>query len=249
MFIKIPFESEIDFKSNIKEITKMSLEHDYNINDGVVLGNFYISGEYKSHELSVNTEEFRYTLPFTVEIRNDINRESLEFNIEDFSYDIVDNNKLKVNIEYSLSGELEELEEREDDNLFTEVLDDEIESELAYMDDLVKEDDTPLMEEKEEIITNEVTNSEVTNKELTNDEVTKEIIEERINEEEEKTLMDNIQNEDDTYVTYHVHIVKESETFESISTQYKVPVALINEYNNMDTLNVGDKILIPLYDE
>ena len=34
MFIKILFESEIDFKSNIKEITKMSLEHDYNINDG-----------------------------------------------------------------------------------------------------------------------------------------------------------------------------------------------------------------------
>ena len=53
MFIKIPFESEIEFKTNISEITKMSLEHEFNVNDGVVLGNFYISGEYRVHEVSI----------------------------------------------------------------------------------------------------------------------------------------------------------------------------------------------------
>ena len=34
MFIKIPFESTLDFKTNIYEITKMSLEHDYNVSGG-----------------------------------------------------------------------------------------------------------------------------------------------------------------------------------------------------------------------
>ena len=86
MNIKIPFESEIEFNTNISEITKISLEHDYNVNDGVILGNFYISGEYKTHPVSVNTDRFNYTLPFTVDISEDINRDTIEFNIEDFTY-------------------------------------------------------------------------------------------------------------------------------------------------------------------
>ena len=118
MFVKIPFESTIEFKTNIYEITKMSLEHEFNVNDGVVLGNFYISGEYRAFEVSVNKEPFKYTLPFTVELNNRILNDTLEFNIEDFSYDIVDNNKLKVNIEYSLEAEErkeEDGEEKEED--------------------------------------------------------------------------------------------------------------------------------------
>ena len=108
MFIKIPFEKEIEFKTNISEITKMSLENDYNITNDLVLGNFYISGEYRIHEVSVNTDSFNYTLPFEVSLQDDVNKDTLEFNIEDFSYEIVDNNKLKVNIEFSLKGELVE---------------------------------------------------------------------------------------------------------------------------------------------
>ena len=266
MFIKIPFESEIDFKSNIREITKMSLEHDYNVNDGVVLGNFYISGEYKSHELSVNTEEFKYTLPFTVELRSDIDRESVDFNIEDFSYDIVDNTKLKINIEYSLAGDILE-ENNPDDELFERVSDEEMNSDLEYMDDAIAIDST-LVEnesedknvqedkdtikkderEEEEIIKEEEVKEEV-KEPLEKEDITDEIIKDRLDSENEKTIMDTIKNEDDTFVTYHVYIVKENDTFESISSMYKIPVSLINEYNDLETLNVGDKVLIPLYDE
>ena len=44
----------------------MSLEHDYNVNEGVVLGNFYISGEYQVHPISINRDPFKYTLPSRV---------------------------------------------------------------------------------------------------------------------------------------------------------------------------------------
>ena len=291
MFIKIPFESEIDFKSNIREITKMSLEHDYNVNDGVVLGNFYISGEYKSHELSVNTEEFKYTLPFTVELRSDIDRESVDFNIEDFSYDIVNKTSLKVNIEYSLTAEINSVKEEDnnrdlfkinieyslagdileennpDDELFERVSDEEMNSDLEYMDDAIAIDST-LVEnesedknvqedkdtikkderEEEEIIKEEEVKEEV-KEPLEKEDITDEIIKDRLDSENEKTIMDTIKNEDDTFVTYHVYIVKENDTFESISSMYKIPVSLINEYNDLETLNVGDKVLIPLYDE
>lgn len=232
MFIKIPFENEISFKTNISEITKMSLEHDYNVNDDVVLGNFYISGEYRPHEVSVNTEKFNFTLPFSVTYHEKLIKDTLEFNIEDFSYEILDNNKLKVFIEYSLKGEVEE-------ELFTKVDERELESELAYIDDFLDKDVKDMEEEIEVTDTNEIEINEVK----------EEINEERLDEKEEKTIMETIKDSDDTFVTYHIHIVKESETIESICTMYNVNKSYLEEYNNIENITIGDKILIPLIDE
>ena len=61
--------------------------------------------------------------------------------------------------------------------------------------------------------------------------------------------METIKNSDDTFVTYHVHIMKESETLESICALYNVPTSLVSEYNNVDNITLGDKILIPKIDE
>ena len=232
MFIKIPFESTIDFKTNIYEITKMSLEHDYNVNDNVVLGNFYVSGEYSAHEVSVNREEFKYTLPFTVELHEDIISDTLEFNIEDFSYEIENNKSLKVNIEYSLQAEVKERKEESEveEELFTRVDEDELKEELAQI------------EEKEEV--NETIQEDVNDTVKEEKEETVED-ENRLGLNEEKTIMDTIKSSDDTFITYHIHIVKENETIESICSMYNVPTSLINEYNTIDSLSVGDKILIP----
>ncbi len=241
MFIKIPFESSIPFKTNISEITKMSLEHDYNVSGNTVLGNFYISGEYKTHEVSINKEPFRFTLPFEVEISDRIKEDSLEFNIEDFSYDVEGNNTLKVKIEYSLSGE-----EREEDEevTFERVNEDELTEELNIIDDFLdKNEDNPeeRVEEVEGLKEEKEKQDEV--------EVKEEVAEERLTSKEEKTIMDTIKDSDDTFVTYHVHIVKESETIESISSVYGVPSSLVKEYNTLDNIEVGDKVLIPKLDE
>ncbi|MBE6156870.1 MAG: LysM peptidoglycan-binding domain-containing protein [Firmicutes bacterium] len=255
MFIKIPFESEIEFKTNISEITKMSLEHDFNVNDGVVLGNFYISGEYRVHEVSINKEPFNYTLPFTVELRDDLKKDTLEFNIEDFSYNVVNNKVLKVNIEYSLKAELEEV-------LFERVNEDELESELAFIDTFLEEEIVEdEVEKKEKKVTEDTQDKvemlveedrkETFKEEIDKTEVVEEVEdeEERMTKEEEKTIMDTIKDSDDTFVTYHIHVVKETETIESICAMYNVPNSLINEYNNLDSMSIGDKILIPKMDE
>ena len=266
MFVKIPFESEIPFKTNISEVTKMSLEHDFNVNDEVVLGNFYVSGEYRSHELSVNVDSFNYTLPFSVDYPDNLIEDSLEFNIEDFSYEIINNNTLKVNIEYSLKGELrsEELFERVDEN--------ELESELAFIDDFIDRDyETEMKEgfaeeslEKKKINDdmefidlkkNIIDSNNTTKYEEVNENVNMKFElndikkEERLPEKEEKTIMETIKNSDDTFVTYHVHIMKESESLESICSFYNAPVSLVSEYNNVEAITVGDKILIPKIDE
>ncbi len=228
MFIKIPFENVIEFKTNIAEITKMSLEHDYSVNDKVVLGNFYISGDYRVHAISINKEPFKYTLPFTVELNDNINTDTLEFNIEDFSYDVIDNSKLKVNIVYSLKGELI-MEDRIEEEISEEVLD---------LDKFLKEEDNC-----EEVSVEETLED---NKKV---EEEKEEVLERDNVVEEKTIMDTIKDSDDTFVTYHVHIVSDSDNIDNICNLYNVTKDVISEYNDIDNINKGDKIIIPVIDE
>lgn len=251
MFIKIPFESEIPFKTNISEITKMSLEHDFNVNDEVVLGNFYISGEYRSHEVSVNTDSFNFTLPFSVTYRDDLIKETLEFNVEDFTYEIINNNSLKIYVEYSLKGDIKEPE------LFERVNEMELESELAYIDNFLENDGEIILEEEKKednLMEKEEVNDEkeednikiITEKEK-KEEKSKE--DSRLSEKEEKTIMETIKDSDDTFVTYHIHVVKESETLENICVNYGVNVNYISEYNDIDNITVGEKILIPKIDE
>lgn len=263
MFIKIPFTSDIKFKTNISEITKMSLEHDFNINDTQVLGNFYVSGEYKVHEISINKEPFNYTLPFTVELSEEIDADTIEFNIEDFSYDVVDDNVLRINIEYSLKGEERQKEEVDETAgvEFERVNEDELTSELSFIDDFLENDNKADSEIREEVKEEkEETSIEIVEEkaEVKEDELKGEeekvtpVVDDsarEISKEEEKTVLETIKDSDDTFVTYHIHIVKESETLESIALMYNAPKSLLEEYNEFETITIGDKVLIPKLDE
>ena len=56
-------------------------------------------------------------------------------------------------------------------------------------------------------------------------------------------------SDEESYVTYHIHMVKENETLESISALYKINLNVLKEYNEITELNVGDKVLIPFDNE
>ena len=57
-------------------------------------------------------------------------------------------------------------------------------------------------------------------------------------------------NENKSYITYKVHIFRNGDSIESISDKYNVSIEDIKEYNDINTVNIGDKILVPyIYNE
>ena len=81
-------------------------------------------------------------------------------------------------------------------------------------------------------------------------ELSEETREEKEIKEEEKTVMDTAKDSDDTFVTYHIHIVGESDTKETICKKYNISYNTLEEYNSsINELNIGDKVLIPEIDE
>ena len=236
MNLIIPFTKDIKFNSNISEIVSISLEHDYTVNDSEILGNFIISGDYKTHEVSVNKEHFEYVLPFSADLTTRIDRESVDFSIEDFTYEIKNNDTLEVRIEYSINALEDKLEIKE------EIIDEEPLFERVE-EDVTLEDMLDTIDEEEVRDTTEEVKKEGTDKEDTMD---TEVVEEReVGEEEKNTIIDSINESDDAFVTYHIHIMKETDTIDTVCTKYNTTSSILSEYNDLSTVAIGDKLIIP----
>ncbi len=223
----VPFTKDILFKSKIAEITSISLEHELDVKEDSVTGNFIISGDYKSHEVSVNKEEFLYKLPFSVELTENIDLNTFNFEILDFYYDVIDNDTLRINIEFEVKAEKKEEEKIEER---------EVKQEEIF---------TPVEEEIENIEVEIPVSNKIEEPVEIKEQVKKEKPEERVEKEEQETILNNIDVEEDDFMTYNIHIVREMESFESISEKYNVSVDLLKEYNNLESINIGDKIIIP----
>lgn len=238
----IPFTKDIKFKTNIGEILSVSLEHEYTANNNEILGNFIITGEYKSHEVSVNKEHFEHVLPFSVDVSSRIDTDSIDFAIEDFTYEIVDNETLRVNIEYSINAlELpdEEIVEKTEDEIDFENLLDEIDRDIEDS----KEQDTNEVEVPEESIESKLEESNERDEEEIQ-EITNEV-----DENTQNTILEGVTNAEDLYVTYHIHIMQETDTVEAICTKYNISGSMLGEYNDITNLTTGDKVVIPQVDE
>ena len=236
MNLIIPFTKDIKFNSNISEIVSISLEHDYTVNDSEILGNFIISGDYKTHEVSVNKEHFEYVLPFSVDLTTRIDRKSVDFSIEDFTYEIKNNDTLEVRIEYSVNA-LEEKEETKEEVVEEEPLFERVEEDVT-LEDMLDTIDEEVRDNTEEV------KEEDTDKEDTMDTV---VLDEQreVGEEEKNTIIDSINDADDAFVTYHIHIMKETDTIDSVCTKYNTTSNILSEYNDLSTVAIGDKLIIP----
>lgn len=123
----VPFKKNIIFKSNLSEITSISLEHTLRCEEGKVVGEFIISGEYKMVETSVNTEAFSFNLPFETTLE-DYNLDNAKIDIDDFYYEIINNNVLKVNIDV-IVDQIEEILHIDEEPSFTIPIEEQIEEE------------------------------------------------------------------------------------------------------------------------
>ena len=66
--------------------------------------------------------------------------------------------------------------------------------------------------------------------------------------EEEKSIF-QISDEDDSYGTFIVYIVRENETVNSIIEKYHTTLDKVEQYNDLKEFNVGMKLIIPLENE
>lgn len=212
---KIPFTKDIDFEKKVSEITSISLEHETKVEEGVLKGNFIVSGDFKSHEVSINKEPFSYILPFEIDLAEDIDPDTIEFMIEDFTYEIVDNSILRVNIDFNVIASLKENVEveEEEEPLFQD-------ASAAFLDEDLDQNNR---EEKEEL------KEEVKQEER----------------ESEETIIKNIKSDGNEYATYHIHMVSDGESVETICTMYNSNVNILQDYNDLSNITAGDKLIIP----
>lgn len=232
-------ERDFLFKDSIFEITSISVEHDEDINGSNLEGDFIISGDYRLHEISINKEDFSFKLPFTHEIRSNVNLDTVNLEITDFTYELNNNDELHVHIEYIISGEqsLIEFADEKDLNEFLNKTD-------AEVVDLTE--DEPRFKEvsKEEILNIPAEDSKKEEKE----ESKKEIKEEKQSEISTNNIIGSI-NADETYVKYHVHTVMQNDTLEGILDKYKITLTDLKKYNTFEALEVNMKLVIPENEE
>ncbi len=247
----IPFKKDLPFKTKVSDITSISLERKIEILDGgIVTGTFYITGDYKMNEGSINREKFSFDLPFdiTLDPRYDVN--SVKADIEDFYYDVINEDTLKVNIDLYIEAEY--LPDTSlDNNILTE--EDKSDNEMNDVqkeDEPVEEDRNIMMESKSDIKNDEnieiEKDKEVTSEKINNDDATMNDSDIERNDVDDfaNDLFSNLDNTE-TYTTYYVYIVKEEDTIDKIISLYGVTKEDIENYNDITSIKPGDKVIIP----
>lgn len=247
----IPFKKDLPFKTKVSDITSISLERKIEILDGgIVTGTFYITGDYKMNEGSINREKFSFDLPFdiTLDPRYDVN--SVKADIEDFYYDVINEDTLKVNIDLYIEAEY--LPDASlDNNILTE--EDKSNNEMNDVrkeDEPVEEDRNIMMESKSDSKNGEnieiEKDKEVTSEKINNDDATMNDSDIERNDVDDfaNDLFSNLDNTE-TYTTYYVYIVKEEDTIDKIISLYGVTKEDIENYNDITSIKPGDKVIIP----
>lgn len=235
---KIEFKKDCIMKTMVSEITDISLSHDYKILDDMIEGYFDVSGEYKITKASTQREDFMYTIPFSIALSSLIDKSSINLTINDFNYSV---EKDILHLKMALNMDYEEIKIPEP-ILETE---EEIEEEEG-MDtvDEILESIPDIIEENEET---------VFHNELMIDDKNEEVIvqENEISIEEKKETEASIQNiisnmsNDESYYKYKVYIMREEDTIESVAIKYNVSLDDLRQYNDIENINIGDKIVVP----
>lgn len=229
----ISFKKELMFKTKVCEITSISLEHVINVkDDDLVSGEFFITGEYKMTEGSINKEYYDFKLPFDIALNSNYDVDSIKLDIDNFYYEILNNEILKVNIDLLIEGIEKEM--------VPEPIK-EIPKENLYDNEERFSKIEKLENDLENIENSIVNNSNVTNV------IEKNI--EQINIDNKVTnintnLFDNI-GDNETYSTYCVYIVKEEDSIDKILDKYGVTKEDLENYNDITNIKPYDKIIIP----
>lgn len=206
----IPFKKDITFKTKIGELTAISLDNDLTLKgEDLIVGNFYISGKYKMLETSSLEETYSYKIPCEIAISDDYDTYDATIDIDDFSYEIIDDEILRVNIVVIINNlqrkEQEEKEETKKEERTSEIEEKQEEIEIL---DVPREEKNPFIEVKKQV-----------------------------------------KKQKETYLTYKVYIYKNTDTINDILEKYNITKDQLADYNNLDEIEEGSKIVIPSFND
>ena len=223
----ISFEKKLEFPSMVGEITSISLEHTLEFKSPTLIeGAFLISGTYKLTEASCIEDNFNFKVPTEIMLTENIDVPTGKITIDDFFYEIEDEENLVCHIDVLVEG-LEEI-------LIEEPPLEEVERQLEEIrecdGDINKEIEIPHQKEKEETTEPPV------------EELREEV-------EEEQSLFSNLKDDEDTFTTYSIYIIRQDETIQTVLDKYKITKEELEEYNDLSNITEGSKIIIPVNDK
>ena len=110
----VPFQKELTFKDKVLEITSIALDNTLKLNKDLVSGEFIVSGTFKKFLEGQIEEEFKYNIPVDITIDSKYDTSNCNVSIDDFSYEIINESILKVNISVMLDDLDIKMPEKED---------------------------------------------------------------------------------------------------------------------------------------
>lgn len=221
----ISFEKKLEFPSMVGEITSISLDHTLEFKSPTLIeGAFLITGSYKLTEASCIEDNFNFKVPTEIMLTENIDVSTGKITVDDFFYEIEDDENLVCHIDVLVEG----VEEVFIEEPPLEEVERHVEEIRECDGDQNKEIEIPHREEE-----------------------LKEELEEEIEElvEEQQSLFSNLKDDEDTFTTYSIYIIRQDETIQTVLEKYKITKEALEEYNDLSNIVEGSKVIIPVNDK
>ena len=166
----VPFTKELMFKTKIGEITSISIDHTLKLDGQFISGEFIIGGTYKMIDAGKLEEEFNYNIPVDITIDSKYDTSNCTISIDEFTYEIINEETLKINISVMLDDldiktdiiETIEIDSREsiEDSLLDDLNEKHINDNLINNTNIeINKDNKDIIDNKKEKIENELFNN------------------------------------------------------------------------------------------
>lgn len=232
----IPFVKDISLAPKIYEVTSIALEHNLKMeNSDSVVGSFTVSGKYRINDISINEEVFEENIPFDITLDSKYDASKVTIDIDDFYYEIINDEFLRVHIDVLV------------DNLVYE------KEKIEKPAEVKKEERQSIMPNKEERNDGLMNDNVITSNKNEDTLIREEDAKKEAPKERESDITSKIEtglfDKEEKYITYKVHIVRDTETIDEITTKYNVSKEELEKYNDLNNIVLGAKIIIPISNE
>lgn len=260
----IPFNKDITFKEKIGEIESIALDDTLKFVDKYsIKGDLIVRGCNKYLDIE---NEFSYPIPVEIAVDDKYDTSKASIGIDDFYYEIINDDILRVKIDLILDDLEYQDEEVKEDNLRVD-FDVDIKKEDDLLDaslDLVKKGEKGFntamdLQKKGDDVSAGIDFTKNGKDSLNiNANVNKESnqkLDASLSIDKGKKDNDNIMDlfkETDNqkeYSIYRVYTFLENDTIDSILKKYGITKEELEKYNDLESLKPGDKLIIPSTDE